>query len=91
MLVDPDASGNKMMVITGGLELYGVEPETTWTRLVRTALVGTQIIYVENATGWSVGDKLVVAPSYAGRKEFEEVEITAIDVAAGKITFTPAL
>ena len=26
LVVDPDASGNKMLVVTGGLEFYGIEP-----------------------------------------------------------------
>lgn len=32
-VIDPNASGNKMLAVTGGLELYGVEPELIWTRL----------------------------------------------------------
>lgn len=41
------------------------------------------------ANGWKVGDKIVIAPTYDGRKEFEEVTITAIS--GTTITFTPAL
>ena len=48
-------------------------PQTVWTRLVETASVGATTIKVQSAAGWSVGNKIVIAPSYAGRKEYEEV------------------
>lgn len=57
-----------MLAVTGGLQLYGIEPETIWTRLTETALAGATTIKVESLTGWNVGDKLVIAPSYSGRK-----------------------
>lgn len=57
-----------MLAVTGGLEFYGVEPQTTWTRLTQTALAGATKINVASAAGWSVGDSIVIAPSYAGRK-----------------------
>ena len=44
---------------------------------------------MEEANDWMVGDKLVIAPSYSGRTEDEEVTITAIS--GTTIDFTPAL
>lgn len=50
---------------------------------------GATQITVEEATDWQVDDKIVIAPSYSGRKEYEEVTITAIS--GTTITFTPSL
>ena len=68
MVISPDAAGNKMLAATGGLEFYGIAPETVWTRLAETAEVGATNILVEEANDWKVGDKLAIAPSYSGRK-----------------------
>lgn len=68
LVIDPDASGNKMLAVTGGLEFYGVQPQTPWTRLTQTAVVGATQINVVSAVGWKVDDKIVIAPSYSGRK-----------------------
>lgn len=57
-----------MLAVTGGLEFYGVKPQTVWTRLTQTALVGQTQINVQSAAGWKVGDQIVIAPSYSGRK-----------------------
>lgn len=89
LVIDGDASGNKMLAVTGGLEFYGVQPQTAWTRLTATATIGATQISVASAAGWKVDDKIVIAPSYSGRKEFEEVTITAIS--GTTVTFTPAL
>lgn len=57
-----------MLAVTGGLELYGIQPENIWTRLTKTAKVGESTINVDSVTGWKPGDKIVIAPSYSGRK-----------------------
>ena len=71
LVVDADAAGNKIMVVTGGLEFYGATPNTIWTRLTAIAPVGTTSITVVEADGWVVGDRIVIAPSYAGQAEYE--------------------
>ena len=43
-------------------------PGTIWTKLTQTAVVGATQIKVIAANGWKVGDKIVIAPTYAGRK-----------------------
>ncbi len=68
LVIDPDASGNKMLAVTGGLEFYGIEPQTAWTKLTETASINSTQIKVILTAGWSVGDEIVIAPSYAGRK-----------------------
>jgi hypothetical protein len=57
-----------MLAVTGGLEFYGIEPQTAWTKLTETAFINSTQIKVISAAGWSVGDEIVIAPSYAGRK-----------------------
>ena len=57
-----------MLAVTGGLRLYGQIPATVWTRLTAIASIGDTSISVEEANDWAVGDKIVIAPSYAERK-----------------------
>lgn len=73
LVLDPDASGNKMLAATGKLAMYGTTPGTIWTRLTEIAEKNATTINVAEANDWNVGDKLVIAPSYANRTHFEEV------------------
>lgn len=57
-----------MLAVTGGLEFYGIQPQTAWTKLTQTALINATQINVISAAGWKVGDKIVIAPSYSGQK-----------------------
>lgn len=57
-----------MLAVTGGLEFYGNQQQTSWTKLIEIAVIGSTSIKVESANGWKVGDKIIIAPSYAGRK-----------------------
>ncbi len=54
--ISPDLVGNKLFVVTGRLELYGVAPETVWTRLTAFADKGATSISVSSTTGWKVDD-----------------------------------
>ena len=40
MVIDEGASGNKILAVTGGLELFGSSPTTSWGKLTKTAHVG---------------------------------------------------
>jgi hypothetical protein len=88
-VIDPATSGNKMLAVSGGLELYGNHPATIWTRLTSMAQVGATQITVESADGWNIGDKIAIAPSYSSPTQYEEVTIQGIS--GTTITFTPAL
>lgn len=68
--VSPDLTGNKMFVVTGRLELYGVAPTSIWTRLTAFADKGATSITVANAAGWKVGDEISIAPSFNNPREF---------------------
>ena len=65
MVIDEGASGNKILAVTGGLELFGLEPTTSWAKLTKTAHVGDTQILVSSRGGWKAGDCLVIAPSYS--------------------------
>lgn len=69
MVIDQDASGNKMMVVTGALEFYGSTTNNIWNRLTAIAPAGSKSITVQDTTGWKVGDKIVIGASYSGPEE----------------------
>ena len=54
-----------MMVVTGGLEFYGSVADNIWTRLTSIAQVGSSSITVQDASGWTVGDSLIIGASYS--------------------------
>ncbi len=62
--IDPLVAGNKYIVVTGVLNLYGVSPATVRTSLTKPASVGDTEIYVKSNSGWSVGDSIALSPSY---------------------------
>jgi hypothetical protein len=68
-VLDPDASGNKMFAVTGALELYGKPINNIWTKLTAIAPVGSTTIQVQNSADWTVGDQIVVGPTYSGSTE----------------------
>lgn len=45
-VLDSDASGNKMLAVTGAIEFYGTPITNTWTRLTATASIGSTQITV---------------------------------------------
>jgi hypothetical protein len=54
--------GEKLIGVMGGvLALVGHAPGPSWTRLVDHAPPGSTTLQVEDATGWEVGDRIVVA------------------------------
>lgn len=75
-------------LLDGTLELYGDPTGVAWTRLDGTAPAGASTITVDDASGWRVGDAIVVASTdyyaYAGSagerydRQVEERVITAV-------------
>lgn len=66
LVLDPDASGNKMLAVTGELEFYGKPINNVWTKLTAIAPIGATTIQVASTSDWSVGDKIVIGPTYSG-------------------------
>jgi hypothetical protein len=89
--IDDMISGNKFLVVTGSLNLYGKPPATTLTYLTQTALNGETKIYVGSQSGWVAGDTLVLSPSMGKYDEFERVIISSLNPAEGSIILTSPL
>lgn len=88
--IDPLVAGNKYIIVTGSLNLYGVAPTTVQTSLTQSAFAGDSMIYVAASTDWQVGDKIALSPSYGIYSEYESVTITAVN-ANGSISILPVL
>jgi len=69
-VVDPVVAGNKLFVVTGTLNLFGVRPSTVTTYLKQTALANSNIIWVGSSTDWAVGDQIALAPSFSASNEY---------------------
>jgi hypothetical protein len=66
--IDPLIAGNKYIIVTGSLNLYGVAPDTVTTTLTASASVGATVLNVESTSGWAAGDVLALSPSYGNFK-----------------------
>src|SRR5205814_1865887 len=87
-----------IMLMGGTLNLHG-DRQNTWTKLARTAEAGSNSIEVLDASGWRVGDEIVLAstdfdPRQAERRTISAIKGNAITLNAkldymhfGKITF----
>lgn len=81
------------MVNEGRLDVAGA-PKTGWTRLAGAAGPGAAAIAVEDATGWLVGDEVVVTAT-VGRsvdghpEQFDRAVVTSVD--GNSIGLDPAL
>jgi hypothetical protein len=70
--------GDRGIMISGGtLNLHG-DRTNAWTKLARTAEVGSTSIEVLDASGWRVGDELVLASTDFDPRQAERRSITAI-------------
>src|SRR5688500_6660157 len=70
--------GDRGIMISGGtLNLHGNRTHT-WTKLAKTAEAGATSIEVLNASGWGVGDEIVLASTDFNPRQAERRTITAI-------------
>jgi len=70
--------GDRGILIVGGVLILHGDQENAWTRLAATARVGSNLIEVLNATGWQVGDEIVLASTDFNPRQAETRHITAI-------------
>jgi len=76
---DINAMGDRGIMIMGGtLSLHG-DRVHTWTKLAKTAEAGSTRIEVLDASGWRVGDEIVLASTDFDHKQAERRTISAID------------
>jgi cell migration-inducing and hyaluronan-binding protein len=70
--------GDRGIMISGGtLNLHG-DRTNTWTKLASTAAAGSNSIQVLNASGWRVGDEIVLASTDFDPRQAERRTISAI-------------
>ncbi|MDR2212593.1 MAG: G8 domain-containing protein, partial [Pseudomonadales bacterium] len=71
--------GDRGILLMGGvLSLHG-DQENAWTKLAQTAEAGSSTINVLDASGWRVGDEIVLASTDFNPRQAETRHITAID------------
>src|SRR5688572_19919167 len=66
-----------IMLMGGTLNLHG-DRTNTWSKLARTAEAGSTSIEVLNASGWRVGDEIVLASTDFNPRQAERRTISAI-------------
>ncbi len=66
-----------IMISAGTLNLHG-DRTHTWTKLAKTADAGSNAIEVLNASGWRVGDEIVLASTDFDPRQAERRTIAAI-------------
>jgi hypothetical protein len=70
--------GDRGIMISGGtLNLHGNRTHT-WTKLAKTADAGATAIEVLDASGWQVGDEIILASTDFDPRQAEKRRITAI-------------
>jgi cell migration-inducing and hyaluronan-binding protein len=70
--------GDRGIMISGGtLNLHG-DRTNTWTKLASTAEAGARSIQVLNASGWRVGDEIVLASTDFDPRQAERRTIAAV-------------
>lgn len=69
--------GNKMLGVSGRLELHG-QTRKGWTHLSATAAAGASSIELATNPGWKVGDRLVLASSDYSPDKTDEVVVSGV-------------
>lgn len=62
----------------GTLDIHGHTPDHPWTRLARTAVAGSTRLELQDAPGWAVGDRVVLAATGLDPDEAEERTVVAV-------------
>src|SRR4029434_7858585 len=66
-----------ILLMGGTLNLHG-DRKNTWTKLAQTAAAGTNSVQVLDASGWRVGDEIVLASTDFDPRQAERRNISAI-------------
>jgi cell migration-inducing and hyaluronan-binding protein len=72
-----DMGDRGIMILGGTLNLHG-DRTHTWTKLAQTAAAGSNTIQVLDASGWRVGDEIVLASTDFDPRQAERRTIAAI-------------
>ena len=68
-----------IMLMNGTLNIHGDRGENSWSKLSATAEAGATAIEVLDASGWRVGDEIVLASTDFDPRQAERRTITAIN------------
>lgn len=76
---DPDVAGmgNKVLGVTGRIELHG-ERRGGWTHLSQTAPAGANTIELAANPGWRTGDRIVLSSTDYNQNQAEEAVIASV-------------
>ncbi|XP_069115224.1 fibrocystin-L-like [Argopecten irradians] len=81
--------GTKTLAIREGtLDLHGIPTPVTWTKLAETANAGTNIIKLEKAVNWNVGDKVIIATTGDMKSQSQNEQKTITNIAGDQRTLT---
>src|SRR5262245_31093501 len=72
-----DMGDRGIMIMGGTLNLHG-DRKNSWTKLAQTAAAGSTSIQVLDATGWRVGDEIVLASTDFDPRQAERRTISAL-------------
>jgi cell migration-inducing and hyaluronan-binding protein len=70
--------GDRGILLVGGILILHGDREHTWTKLAETAEAGSTRIEVLDASGWEVGDQIVLASTDFDPRQAETRHISAI-------------
>eukprot|EP00051_Salpingoeca_urceolata_P019992 m.295984 g.295984 ORF g.295984 m.295984 type:complete len:3942 (+) comp19518_c0_seq1:299-12124(+) len=84
-------AGNKVLVVLGSAQLFGVERIVTWTKLDATADVGATQLTLVDPVDWAVGEEIALTGTEYDADQMETVTITAVSGDGLTVDFAPAL
>ena len=76
--------GDRGILLVGGILILHGDREHTWTKLAETADAGSSRIEVLDASGWKVGDEIVLASTDFNPRQAETRNIT--DIRGNRLT-----
>ena len=80
--------GNKVLVVFGSVELFGLSRNEYKTKLAATATAGDTFIVLDTAVDWEAGDVIALAPTGVDVHALETATITASQPGNGNNTIT---
>ncbi len=70
--------GNKVLAVFGALELHGLIPSVTWTRLSSTLSVGDNTLELVDSVDWTAGQEITVSSTSYDANETETFKIDSV-------------
>ena len=80
-----------LSAVFGCLDLHGRPRQVTWTRLAKTAVIGSTSISLEEGVDWVTGDEVVIAPTSYSAWETETRKITVVSADKRTLTLNASL